>query len=175
MIVIMKTTRKFARSCASLVALALLLPMPAVSTKNFSTEQDARKALDAFNQGFIAACQKMDQPATAAMWADDGADLIQGMQPMIGKVKISEWLNGVTTQLAGAKMISCTVDWQDIQIHGDLAYEWGLNRQKIEFPAPRKPFEGAGKILLIVKRQPGGEWKIAVETWNSLPPPEQKP
>ena len=63
----------------------------------------------------------------------------------------------------------CTIDWKDIQIHGDLAYEWGINRQKMEFPAPRKPFEGNGKILLILKRQPNGSWKVAVEAWNGNP------
>ncbi|MGH9775817.1 MAG: YybH family protein [Candidatus Acidiferrales bacterium] len=138
-------------------------------------EQDARKSLDAFNQEWIGTCQKMDNAAATALWAEDGADLLQGMAPMIGKAKITEWLNSLTPQLAGAKMIYCTVDWQDIQIHGDIAYEWGINKQKIEFPPPQKPFEGAGKILLIVKRQADGAWKIEVETWNSLPQPEEKP
>src|SRR5215475_5265827 len=119
-------------------------------------DQDARKALDVFNQQFISACQKMDPPAAAALWADDGADLLPGMQPMIGKAKIGEWLNSLTPQLAGAKMIYCTVDWKDVQIHGDIAYEWGINRQKIEFPAPRGAFENEGKILLILKRQGDG-------------------
>src|SRR5581483_5838373 len=79
-----------------------------------------------------------------------------GLPPMVGKAKISAWLDSLTPQLAGAKMDYCTVDWQDIRIQGDLAYEWGINRQKIEFPAPGKPFEGNGKILLILKLQQDG-------------------
>lgn len=139
------------------------------------TGQDARQSLDRFNQEFISACQKMDNPATAALWADDGADLLPGMMPMVGKTRISDWLNSLTPQLAGAKMIYCTVDWQDIQIQGDVAYEWGINRQKIEFPPPQKAFENSGKILLILKRQHDGAWKIALESWNSNPPPQQNP
>jgi hypothetical protein len=50
---------------------------------------------------------------------------------VIRKAKISAWLDSLTPQLAGAKMIYCSVDWKDIQIHGDLAYEWGINRQRI--------------------------------------------
>jgi ketosteroid isomerase-like protein len=61
------------------------------------------------------------------------------------------------------------VDWQGIQVFGDIAYERGFNRQKIEFPPPKKPFEGGGKILLILKRQGDGSWKIALESWNSNP------
>jgi hypothetical protein len=50
---------------------------------------------------------------------------------VIRKAKISAWLDSLTPQLAGAKMIYCSVDRKDIQIHGDLAYEWGINRQRI--------------------------------------------
>jgi ketosteroid isomerase-like protein len=157
------------------VPLGIPAALPAKQGGRISTEQDVRKSLDAFNQEFIGACQKMDHPATAALWADDGVDLLQGMAPMIGKAKISEWLNSLTPQLASAKMIYCTVAWQDIKIQGDLAYEWGINRQRIEFPPPQKPFEGEGKILLIVKRQADGTWKIEVESWSSLPQPKEKP
>jgi len=152
------------------VSLAILSFGFATPAQKVSTEQDARKALDMFNQQFMSACQNMDHPAAAALWADDGADLLPGMAPMIGKAKISEWLNGLTPQLAGAKMVYCTVDWQDIQIHREIAYEWGINRQKIEFPPPKKSFENTGKILLILKRQGDGPWKIALESWNSNPP-----
>ena len=143
--------------------------------RSLSEDQDARKSLDAFNQKFIEACQRMDHPAAATFWAEDGADLLPGMAPMVGKAKISEWLNGLTPQLAGAKMVYCTVDWQDVQIHGDLAYEWGINRQKIDFPPPKKSFENEGKIVLILKRQSDGSWKIALESWNANPQAQEKP
>lgn len=155
--------------------LLALLPtvMLATRAKNQAdkpaTEQEARKSLDAFNRQFIDACVKMDHATDAAFWADDGADLIEGMDPMVGKAKIAEWLNSLTPMLAHAKMDYCTIDWQDIRIHGDLAYEWGINKQKIEFPPPQEPFVGAGKILLILKRQLSGSWKVEVESWNSLP------
>jgi ketosteroid isomerase-like protein len=155
-----------------LALLVLLAVLPATRAVKTAAGQDARKSLDAFNAAFSNACLKMDHPASAALWADDGTDLIQGMEPMIGKAKIADWLNSLTPQLKGAKMIYCTVDWKDIQIHGDLAYEWGINKQKIEFPPPQEPFVGAGKILLILKRQPSGDWKLALESWNSLPEPE---
>lgn len=137
-------------------------------------QQDERKSLDAFNEKFISACQKMDNAAAASLWAYDGADLLPGMAPMVGKAKISEWLNGLTLQTAGAKMVYCTVDWQDIQIHGDLAYEWGINRQKIEFPSPQKAFANEGKLVLVLKRQTDDSWKIALESWNSNPQPPEK-
>ena len=115
----------------------------------------------------------MDHKASAALWAEDGTDLIQGLAPMVGKAKIAEWLDSLTPQLAGAKMLSCTVDWQDIRVQGDLAYEWGINRQTIQFPPPKEPFSNEGKILLILKRESRGPWKIALESWNSSPPAQK--
>ena len=162
------------RRSLQLSALALLLAgifflAFARPTRTVSAEQDARKALDVFNQEFTAACVRMDHKADAEFWMEDGVDLLPGMEPMIGKAKISTWLESLAPQLAGAKMVYCTVDWKDIQIHGDLAYEWGINRQKIEFPPPKKPFEGNGKILLILKHQQDGSWKVALEAWNGNP------
>jgi uncharacterized protein (TIGR02246 family) len=154
------------------VLLGSLILEPSGLAQNASPKQDAREALEAFNKQFIAACQHMDQSAAAALWAEDGADLLPGMAPMTGKKTISEWLNSLTPQLAGAKMLYCTVDWRDIQIDGDLAYEWGINRQKLESPPPKKTFESEGKILLILKRQADGQWKIALESWNSNPQPQ---
>jgi uncharacterized protein (TIGR02246 family) len=155
-------------------SLAILILGFADVAQSASPKQDAREALEAFNKQFIAACQKMDHPAGAALWAEDGVDLLPGMAPMTGKKKISEWLNSLTPQLVGAKMLYCTVDWRDIQIDGDLAYEWGINREKIEFPPPKKAFENEGKILLILKRQVDGQWRIALESWTSNPQPQER-
>lgn len=159
------------------VVSTLLLVLIAVSTNGSSQStapSNARKSVDAFNQAFMQACQTMDHAASAGFWAEDGVDLLPGMQPLTGKPKITAWLDSLTPQLAGAKMVYCTIDWQDVQIHGDLAYEWGINRQKIEFPPPQKPFASEGKITLILKQQADGLWKIALESWNSSPGPEEK-
>src|SRR5215831_2343003 len=152
---------------AGLAMVLMLAALPARRAAGAVAGEDGRKSVEQFNQRWIAACQKMDRPTTVAMWAEDGTDLIQGLEPMVGKAKIAAWLSDLEKQMPGAKMVYCTVDWQDIQIHGDVAYEWGINGQKVEFPPPQKPFEGAGKILLILKREKG-EWKVAVESWNSL-------
>src|SRR5690348_16871085 len=99
---------------AGILALAFAMPV-----RTPPAEQNARKSLDAFNQEFVAACVRMDHKADAAFWTEDGVDLLPGLPPMVGKAKISAWLDSLTPQLAGAKMQYCTVDWQDIQIHGD--------------------------------------------------------
>jgi len=113
----------------------------------------------------------MDRRAGEMLWADDGVDLIPGMQPMVGKAAISKWLDGIAAQTHGSKMDYCTIDWRKITIHGDWAYEWGITRQKIQFPPPQKSFKSEGKMLLILRRRQNGPWRIELESWNSSPEP----
>lgn len=164
-----------ARLAVALMAVTLAVPRAvaaqsaASDTAGSATERIARQGINAFNKKELESCQKMDQPAAAALWADDGVDLIQGLPPMVGKPVIASWLNGLTSQLTGAKMLSCTIDWRQLTIQGDWAYEWGITRQHILFPPPQKSVESVGKMTLVLKREPGGEWKIALESWNSSP------
>ena len=155
-------------ACAGLVWSALAAAAGAQAPAGADTVA-ARRAVDALNAKEVQACQAMDNAASAELWADDGVDLIQGLAPMVGKAVIAAWLNGLTPGLKGAKMVYCTIDWKRITVQGDWAYEWGVNRQRIEFPPPQPPFESEGKITLVLKRQAGGEWKIELESWNSSP------
>ena len=134
--------------------------------------QESRKAIDELNQKFIESCRKMDNRATLALWADDGVDLLPGAEPMIGKAAIADWLKSMTDRSVNAKVLQCEVDWQKIQVSGDIAYEWGINTQTISFPNRTEPFKNKGKITLILHRQSDGSWKLALESWNASPQPK---
>jgi ketosteroid isomerase-like protein len=130
---------------------------------------DARKAIDAFNHHFVENCRTMDHKGGAEMWTDDGVDLLPGMEPMVGKAAISKWLLGLDDQLKGAKITQCDIDWQEIKVAGEVAYEWGINTQAVLIPDKPEPSKNRGKITLILRRQPQGDWKLALESWNSSP------
>lgn len=146
---------------------------PRIKTKSTAVSS-ARAAVNALNRKEEAACRSMDNAESGALWADDGVDLIEGLAPMIGKAAIVKWYDSLTPQLRGAKMEYCTVDWHEIKIERDWAWEWAITRQRIDLPAPQKPVESDGKMLLILKRQSDGTWKIELESWNSEPAPEEK-
>lgn len=135
---------------------------------NATASQDT-KAIEEFNRRFVDNCRTMNHKGGADLWADDGVDLLPGMEPMVGKVAISKWLLGLDNQLKGAKVTQCVVDWQSIQVSGDTAYEWGINTQTVSLPDKPEPFKNKGKITLILRRQPQGEWMLVLESWNSSP------
>jgi uncharacterized protein (TIGR02246 family) len=141
----------------------------AVQSSSARAIHNDRAAVDELNRRFVEGCRKFDPEATAAMWTDDGVDLLPGMEPMRGKAAIEKWLVGVAEQIKGAKILQCDVDWKGTQISGDVAYEWGINTQTVSLPDRAEPMNNKGKITLILRKQPDGAWKIALESWNNSP------
>ena len=113
----------------------------------------------------------MDPMATMSLWAEDGVDLLPGMEPMVGKSVISQWHKGLLEQMKGVKVLQCDVDWKQIEIKDDVAYEWGINTQTVSLPDRPEPLKNEGKITLILRRQPSGQWKLVLESWNNSPRP----
>ena len=134
-----------------------------------ASSQGLRKGLDEFNRAFIDACRSMNHDAAAQLWADDGIDLLPGMEPLVGKPEISRWLTGLGEKMKGVKVLQCDVDWRDPRIAGDVAYEWGINTQTVSVPDRAEPVKNKGKITLILRKQTDGSWKLALESWNSSP------
>jgi ketosteroid isomerase-like protein len=134
-----------------------------------SSTHDAKKGLDDFNRAFIEACRSMNHDAAGQLWADDGVDLLPGMEPMVGKAEISSWLKGLGEKMKGVKVLQCDVNWRGTNVAGDVAYEWGINTQTVSVPDRSEPLKNKGKITLILRKQVDGSWKLALESWNSSP------
>ena len=157
-------------SCSILLLAVSLFGAASVNARSArETASRARKEVEALNREEAQSCAQMDNARTLTLWADDGVDLIQGLRPIVGKAAIAGWYASLTPQLRGPRIEFCRIDWRAITIRGDFAYEWGISRQKIDFPASRKAVESTGKILFILKRQRGGAWRIELESWSSSP------
>lgn len=63
-----------------------------------------------------------------------------------------------------------SVSWKPTKVEaarsGDVAYSYGTYQMAMKGPKG-KAVEDHGKYLEIWKKQPDGEWKCAVDTWNS--------
>jgi len=131
---------------------------------------DPKPEILAFNEKFINAHLRMDNPAIIAMWADDGVSLLPSMSPMVGRAAIGKFINDITAQMPGYKIVREKIDFHDIQVSGDWASEWGIETQGLQ--PPNSPvMEGYGKLLFVLHRDSTGEWKIQQEMWNANPKP----
>jgi uncharacterized protein (TIGR02246 family) len=154
------------RSCTyfllvAIAGVALFLPVDARDT-------GAREAIERLNRQFLEAGRRQDDAAVMNLWAEDGVDLLPGMQPLVGKAAITSWLEAISKQFHGTKVMRYEIHFEKIQINGDWAYEWGTSDETIVDPNG-KTLENPGKITLILHREANGQWKIFEEMWNSSP------
>jgi uncharacterized protein (TIGR02246 family) len=127
---------------------------------------EGREEIEAFNKRFLAAHLAMDSAAILGMWADDGVSLLPETQPIIGKPAIAKFLAAVSEQLEGYRMAKMELDFQGIETSGDWASEWANEHQVVEPPPGKPAFDGRGKMLLVLHRDPDGNWRIKREMWN---------
>jgi len=155
----------------SRIIFTLLLNVAILPAGTLARSDSPRQEIEAWNQKYIAAHLRMDNAAILAMWQEDGVSLLQGMDPIQGKVAIEKFFDEAVAQIAGYHLKTMEIDFREIQVMGDWAYEWGIEHQVLEPPPGKEPFDGRGNILLILHKNPNGEWKIKQEMWSAAPKP----
>ncbi len=158
-----------------LALMALATPPPARAQNPAPATRESRHGhadIDAFNRAFADATRRMDSRATLALWDEDGVSLLPSTRPIIGKAAIAKFLNNVVTSLAGAHMTKFESQCFDVQVSGDWASEWCTEHQLVAMPADKPPFNGYGKMLLVLHRSAGGQWRLREEMWNQALAPD---
>jgi uncharacterized protein (TIGR02246 family) len=120
----------------------------------------------AFNQKLEDATRRMDNAATLALWADDGISLLPSTKPIAGKPAIAAFLESITASLQGAKMQKFEMECFAIDISGNLATEWCTEHQVVQLSGGKPPFDGRGKMLLVLRKGSDGAWRMEREMWN---------
>ncbi|MEO7205795.1 MAG: nuclear transport factor 2 family protein [Steroidobacteraceae bacterium] len=131
-----------------------------------SSSLAAEAGIEEFNRALVQATTRMDNAAALALWEDDGITLLPQTKPIIGKKAIAKFLDDVSSQLTGARMEKFEMRCFDIERSGDLATEWCEEHQHVLLPDGKPPFDGRGKMLLILHRGADGKWRMRREMWN---------
>ncbi len=128
-----------------------------------------RAEIEAFNKKYIDAHLRMDTPMILSFWAEDGVSLLPEMAPLVGRPAIAKFVEDVVAKMPGYKVTKQEIDFRDIQVSGDWASEWGMERQVVQPPDGKPVIDSRGKILLILHQSAQGEWKVQQEMWNAAP------
>ena len=75
--------------------------MAAVRMKARPADAAERKEIEAFNKRYVELHLKMDTQGVLALWAEDGVDLMPGDAAMIGRKKISAWMENILGKMPG--------------------------------------------------------------------------
>jgi uncharacterized protein (TIGR02246 family) len=142
-----------------------------VRMKAQTREGAGRKEIEAFNKRNVELHEKMDTPGILALWADDGVDLMPGEAAMIGRKRISAWVEDILAKMPGYKVMKQEMEFHDIQVCGEWASEWATEHQVVQPPGGKPMIESYGKMALVLHREATGEWKVQQEMWNAAPKP----
>jgi len=133
-----------------------------------SLSEADKTALRANDDNFVQAVLAKNWAAAAALYTAE-ASLMQPNGPEVkGSAMIQAWLE------AFPPISTFTVEPQEIDGLGDLAYVRGTYSMSFTPPGAPGPIEDRGKYLLIERKQADGSWLITDEIFNSdvpLPAP----
>jgi ketosteroid isomerase-like protein len=129
----------------------------------------AESELRALDEQWSATAARNDLEGTVAFYADD-AVLLPPNAPIATDKK------SIRDSWAGLLAPNTAVSWKwskiEVAQSGELAYIYGSYRLTMGATSQSGPLNDTGKFLEVWKRQPGGNWKCIVDTYNSdLPPP----
>jgi uncharacterized protein (TIGR02246 family) len=153
-----------------LVACCVVLPM-AAGMKARTAEDAGRKEIEAFNKRYVELHLKMNTAEILALWEEDGVDLMPGDAAMIGRKKISAWVEDILAKMPGYKVMKQDTEFHDIRVCGDWASEWATEHQVVQPPDGKPMIDSYGKMALVLHREANGEWKVQQEMWNAAPKP----
>ena len=162
----MNFTRK-----AVLGACLIALLMAAAQMKARTEEDAGRKDIEAFNKRYVELHLKMDTAGILALWVEDGVNLMPGDAAMIGRKKISAWVEEIVAKMPGFKVMKQEMEFHDIHVCGEWASEWATEHQVVQPPDGKPLIEGYGKMALVLHREANSEWKVQQEMWNAGPKP----
>lgn len=143
---------------AALAAVLLLLfgcaqPPPAPGLKT---------QIDANNAAWVAAANRGDAAAVAAMYTENATMLPPGMEMQKGRAAIQKTI----ATIGGSGIRNFALTAIDVsQVGPDTAREIG--RFSLEAPAPKKQWVTVNGKYVVVWKQVAGKWLLDVDIWNT--------
>ena len=127
-------------------------------------------AVNAIRGKFSTAFNSNDAAALAALYADDAIVMLANQPAVEGRPAIQSLYEAMFK----ANAVKVAITPLETQVAGDWAYDRG-NATTTMTPNSGKPAEESVKYLVVLKRVPGGLWKVYRNIDNSNNPPPAPP
>jgi uncharacterized protein (TIGR02246 family) len=113
----------------------------------------------------VAATLMRDPDALAALFDEDGVLLQPGYSPVIGKEEFTEFIKQNLAKSASTKVLKYAPQIRDVQVEGNVAYEWGVFDSTVRASEHDQPKDFRARFVRVLKRQPDGSWKFSRVMW----------
>ena len=140
---------------------------PQTSSSTSSAHQSLPAGIQKLHQADIAATLTRDSEALTALWDDDGVLLQPGQPAIVGRAAFRAFLKRSFEKSPSAKVVKYAPDIRDVQVAGDVAYEWGYFESIVRSSEQEPPTTFRAKFVRILRRQTDGSWKFTRVMWAS--------
>ena len=124
--------------------------------------QDDRAAISAVDELFRASVVNQDWGALEDVYADSAVLLSPGERPVTGRDNIQVWYSGT-----GRLVNTFETAAHDVDGRGDLAYVRGTYLITFRSPGASQAVTETGKFVWVLRKDPGGRWRVAVDVRNA--------
>jgi ketosteroid isomerase-like protein len=111
-----------------------------------------------------AASEGRDVERILSFWTDDAVVYAPGLPAIVGKDALRQYVRD-SLQIPGFQISWMSKD-ATLSPDGNLAYMFSRNAVTLNLP-DGTPTTTEGRAVTIWRRESGGEWRCAVDIWNS--------
>jgi uncharacterized protein (TIGR02246 family) len=150
-------------------------PRPPAHPAQRPPEED-RKAIAELQSRDIEANIALDTARLLALRTDDVVYLVPGRAPLAGQDAVRNYLEEIRGQFANWDILAYEENWQEVQVVGDFAFEWGTVNIRARHEGESRESAAVRNVMQVLRRQPDGDWKISRAIWNiQSPQPAPQP
>ncbi|HEX2254476.1 MAG TPA: DUF4440 domain-containing protein [Thermoanaerobaculia bacterium] len=124
-------------------------------------------AIEELHRRDEAAARAMDVPALARLWTDDIVALPPGRPPVVGRDENISFAYGQTAGMRGVEILEYDLDFEEVRVVGDHAFEWGRLHARVQPPGGAEPVTRELNVMRVLRRGEDGTWRVARTLWNS--------
>jgi ketosteroid isomerase-like protein/uncharacterized protein YndB with AHSA1/START domain len=107
------------------------------------------------------ASRAMDHATLASLWTDDVAALSPDGVVVRGRAANAARLEELTAAMAGQEIVDYDLYFEEVEVRGDWAFEWGTYAGTTRDPSSGAPRPLQGRLMRILQRQGDGAWRVA--------------
>jgi len=137
--------------------------------------EEDQKAIADLQRRDIEANMALDTEKLLALRTDDVVYLVPGRAPLVGQDAVRKYLGEISGQLANWDMLAYEENWQEVQVVGDFAFEWGTVNIRAMQEGEKRESAALRNVMQVLRRQPDGDWKISRAVWNIQSPQPAPP
>ena len=136
-----------------------------MSSEQTTTTRADSEAIDRVRDAHIAALNRGDAAAFAAVFSEDAVQMPPNEPANVGTGAILRWAQGLLSHFG----VQFSLSVEEVRAAGDWAFERGAYTILLS-PKGGGALQDVGKYITIYQRQPDGSWKTARDIWNSNSP-----